>query len=240
MTLDLLLWAVLPYVTAVVLVGGTAWRYRHDRFGWTTRSSQLHESRLLRVGSPVFHLGLLFVAGGHVAGLLVPASVTRWLGVHDELYHLVSLVAGGAAGVAAVAGLAVLVWRRLRTPAVRAATSRGDRLTYPLLATTLLVGMAATVLANGVGGGYDYRATVSPWARGVLLLHPDPSLMHDVPLPYRLHALAAMALFALWPFSRLVHAFSAPLRYLVRPYIVYRGRDDRLAARRAPRGWEQR
>ncbi|QFZ19788.1 respiratory nitrate reductase subunit gamma [Saccharothrix syringae] len=240
MTLDLLLWAVLPYVTITVLVGGTAWRYRYDRFGWTTRSSQLHESRLLRVGSPLFHLGLLLVLAGHVGGLLVPASVTRWLGLHDEAYHLVSLTAGGLAGAAALVGLGVLLHRRLRTPAVRAATSRGDRLTFPLLALVLLLGMTATVLLNGVGGGYDYRETVSPWVRGVLLLHPDPALMHDVPLVYRLHALAAMALFALWPFSRLVHAFSAPLHYLVRPYIVYRGRDDRLAARPAPRGWDDR
>ena len=33
-----------------------------------------------------------------------------------------------------------------------------------------------------------------------------------------------MALFALWPFTRLVHAFSAPIGYLFRPYIVYRSR----------------
>ncbi|GAA3487861.1 hypothetical protein GCM10018987_19420 [Streptomyces cremeus] len=36
-----------------------------------------------------------------------------------------------------------------------------------------------------------------------------------------------MALFALWPFSRLVHAFTAPVGYLVRPYIVYRSRGRR-------------
>lgn len=240
MTLDLLLWAVLPYVTITVFAGGLAWRYRHDRFGWTTRSSQLHESRLLRVASPLFHFGLLFVLAGHVGGLLVPASVTRWLGVHDEQYHLVSLVAGGLAGAAAVLGLGALLYRRWRTPAVRAATGRDDRLTYPVLAAVLLLGMAATVITNGMGGGYDYRETVSPWVRGVLLLHPDPGLMHDVPLPYQLHALAAMALFALWPFSRLVHALSVPLQYLVRPYIVYRSRDDRLAARPAPRGWGDR
>ncbi|MFI9011532.1 respiratory nitrate reductase subunit gamma [Actinosynnema sp. NPDC053489] len=240
MTLDLLLWAVLPYVTITVLVGGTAWRYRHDRFGWTTRSSQLHESRLLRIGSPLFHVGLLLVLAGHVGGLLVPASLTRWLGVHDELYHLVSLVAGGLAGAAALVGFGILLVRRLRTPAVRSATGRGDRLTYPVLGAVLLLGIAATVLLNGLGGGYDYRATIGPWVRGVLLAHPDPSLMHDVPVVYQVHAVVAMALFALWPFSRLVHAFSAPLRYLVRPYIVYRSRDAHLAARRAPRGWDDR
>jgi nitrate reductase gamma subunit len=48
--------------------------------------------------------------------------------------------------------------------------------------------------------------------------------MAHAPLVYQVHALLGMALFALWPFSRLVHAFAAPVGYLVRPYIVYRSR----------------
>ena len=37
-------------------------------------------------------------------------------------------------------------------------------------------------------------------------------------------------LILIWPFTRLVHVFSAPLGYFVRPYIVYRSRDDRPGA----------
>ncbi|MCW2621382.1 MAG: narX3, partial [Frankiales bacterium] len=66
---DLLLWVVLPYVSIAVFVGGHLWRYRYDKFGWTTRSSQLYESRLLRLGSPLFHFGILAAFGGHVLGL---------------------------------------------------------------------------------------------------------------------------------------------------------------------------
>ena len=58
--LSLLLWGILPYVMVAVLVGGLIWRYRYDQFGWTTRSSQLYESRLLRIGSPLFHFGILW------------------------------------------------------------------------------------------------------------------------------------------------------------------------------------
>ena len=71
---DVALWGVLPYIAIVLLVGGTIWRYRYDRFGWTTRSSQLYESRLLRIGSPLFHFGLIFVVVGHIGGLVVPES----------------------------------------------------------------------------------------------------------------------------------------------------------------------
>ena len=42
---------------------------------------------------------------------------------------------------------------------------------------------------------------------------------------YQIHVFIALVLFALWPFTRLVHAFSAPIAYLFRPYIVYRSRE---------------
>ncbi|WP_328323956.1 MULTISPECIES: respiratory nitrate reductase subunit gamma [unclassified Streptomyces] len=217
------LWGVLPYLVAVLLAGGTAWRYRYDRFGFATRSSQLHESRLLRTGGPLFHYGLLFVIAGHIAGLLVPEWLTDRLYVDDELYHANALIVGGAAGLATAVGLAILLYRRLRVPAVRAATSRGDRVVHPLLATVILAGLTAT--ASGMAAGsYDYRLGVSLWFRSLFTLDPDVTAMAHAPLIYQVHALLAMALFALWPFSRLVHAFTAPVGYLVRPYVVYRSR----------------
>jgi nitrate reductase gamma subunit len=83
-----LLWGVLPYVTIAVLVGGTVWRYRYDQFGWTTRSSQLYESRLLRIGSPLFHFGILVVVVGHIIGLVIPASWTSAVGLSETAYHV--------------------------------------------------------------------------------------------------------------------------------------------------------
>ncbi len=237
--LDLLLWGAAPYASIALLVFGTVWRYRHDKFGWTTRSSQLHESRLLRVASPVFHVGLLMVIGGHVLGLFVPKGVTEFAGLDEHAYHLISLGMGSIAGLVAVGGLALLLWRRARVPAVRRATSVSDKYMYVVLVLVMVAGLANTLVDNGVRGGYDYRETVAPWFRGILLLDPQPELMASAPLDYRLHAGLAMVLFALWPFSRLVHAFSAPVRYLLRPYVVYRRRDPGAVGTRNPRrGWE--
>ncbi|MEO3755474.1 respiratory nitrate reductase subunit gamma [Streptomyces sp. B6B3] len=217
------LWGVLPYLSVVLLVSGTAWRYRYDRFGFTTRSSQLHEHRLLSIGGPLFHYGLLFVIVGHVVGLLVPESFTERLGVSNDLYHANALLVGGGAGLATLAGLAILLYRRLRVRAVRVATSRSDRAVYPLLLLVLLAGLTAT--ASGVSGEeYDYREGVSVWFRSLFLLDPDVTAMSEAPFVYQLHALLGLALFSLWPFSRLVHAFAAPLGYLTRPYVVYRSR----------------
>ncbi|MEU5592938.1 respiratory nitrate reductase subunit gamma [Streptomyces sp. NPDC020298] len=227
--LRIALWGVLPYLCLAVLVAGTAWRYRYDRFGFTTRSSQLHESRLLGIGGPLFHYALFLVIGGHVMGLLVPEALTRRLGISEEQYHAVALTMGGAAGVAAVAGLALLLYRRLRVPAVRRATSRSDRAVHPLLALVLLAGLTAT--ASSVANPYDYRLGVAVWFRSLFTLDPDVTAMAHAPLVYRLHALLALALITLWPFSRLVHAFAPPLAYVARPYVVYRSRGWQVSGR---------
>ncbi|MEV0587453.1 respiratory nitrate reductase subunit gamma [Nonomuraea sp. NPDC050310] len=221
-----LLWVILPYVVIVVLAGGLVWRYRYDRFGWTTRSSELYESRLLRIGSPLFHFGLIFVILGHVLGLLIPESWTRALGVTDPAYHAVALVVGGIAGFCTLAGLAILIYRRRTTRAIFRATTRNDKLMFVVLVAALVAGLAATVLST-VDHSTDYRQSVSPWFRSVYLLQPDAAAMEQASWPFKLHALIGMALFALFPFTRLVHAFSAPIGYLFRPYLVYRSRTAR-------------
>jgi len=110
---------------------------------------------------------------------------------------------------------------------------------YIFLAATIGLGLIATLRANALGPGYDYRETVSPWLRSLFYLRPKAELMANVPIAFKLHILIAFGLFAFWPFTRLVHAFSAPVGYLTRPYIVYRSRDTRPGLRTARRGWEQ-
>lgn len=220
----LTLWVTVPYACLTIFVVGHVWRLRTGKLTWTTRSTQLLERRLLRIGSPLFHLGLLAVIGGHVLGILVPKQATEAAGVSEHTYHLVSVAAGTTAGIAMTLGFAILLFRRTRVPRVRRTTTRADRATYLLLGVVILAGMWATVAVNLLGGGYDYRETVGPWFRGLFMLDPDPALMSGAPFVYQLHALAAMLLFALWPFSRLVHAWSAPIAYLRRSPILYRRR----------------
>ena len=100
---DILLWVVVPYISLAIFVVGHYWRYRYDKFGWTTRSSQLYERRLLRWGSPLFHFGILFALGGHVIGLGIPESWTEAVGIGETAYHAV------AVGIGAIAGACTLV-----------------------------------------------------------------------------------------------------------------------------------
>jgi nitrate reductase gamma subunit len=239
--MDVLLWGVLPYLMLAILVGGTIWRYRYDQFGWTTRSSQLYESRLLRIGSPLFHFGILVVVVGHIGGLVIPKSWTEAAGVSEELYHFLALSMGTIAGIATLAGVVILIYRRRTTGPVFMATTRNDKLMYVVLVAAIVAGLATTVLSVfGPHSDQTYRDTVSPWFRSVFILQPDVASMAAASFAFKLHTLIGMLLFALWPFTRLVHAFTAPLHYLFRPYIVYRSRDDqnRPGATPGHRGWD--
>ena len=221
---ELFIWVVLPYAAMVLFVAGHYWRYRHDQFGWTSRSTQLLESRWLAWGSNLFHYGALAAIGGHFMGILIPSQVTAFVGVSEANYHLISAGAGSLAGIACVVGLVILVVRRAYFPRVRRSTTGMDVVVYVLLALMIGLGVIETAFYNTLGGGYDYRASVGVWFRGLFLFDPRPQLMGSAPLVYQLHAAFAWLLFAVWPFSRLVHAWSLPFQYLGRPYILYRSR----------------
>src|SRR5688500_13296142 len=236
------LWVVFHYICLTTFVVGHFWRYRYDKFGWTTRSSQLYEDRLLRIGSPLFHFGILAVFLGHVMGLGVRKAWTEAVGVSEGLYHFMAVTVGAVAGFCTLVGMAILIYCRRTVGPVFSATTVMDKVMYAFLAAVILLGLWNTVASN-ILDHYDYRESVSVWFRGIFLFDLHPDLMAEAPLGFQLHGLVAMALFALWPFTRLVHVFSAPVGYLTRPYIVYRSRDDDVTAgvgnRAERRGWER-
>ncbi|MCU0296060.1 MAG: respiratory nitrate reductase subunit gamma [Candidatus Nanopelagicales bacterium] len=240
-TVDILLWDVLPYVTIAVFVVGMIWRYRYDRFGWTTRSSQLYERKLIRIASPIFHFGILAVVGGHIVGLLIPQAWTDGLGISEDTYHFFAVLLGAFAGAATLFGIVMLIYRRRTVGPVFAATTKNDKVMYIFLLAAILLGIVATLSGAGVlGDGHNYREDVSVWFRSIFYFDPQGQLMASAPLAFKIHALAGMALFIVWPFTRLVHAFSAPFGYVFRPYVVYRDRGPHDAGNREPRrGWEK-
>ncbi|KDQ00373.1 respiratory nitrate reductase subunit gamma (plasmid) [Rhodococcus qingshengii] len=238
--MDWILWGVLPYLVIALLIGGTIWRYRYDKFGWTTRSSELYESRLLRIGSPLFHFGILVVIMGHAIGLVIPESWTEFFGISENLYHLNSAFFGLIAGICTLTGLAILIYRRRTTGPVYMATTRNDKVMYIVLTAALLLGFYCTLLgALPDQKGVNYRETVSPWFRSIFYFQPDVDAMNNAPLRFHIHVLVGMLVFAAVPFTRLVHMFTAPVHYLFRPYIVYRSRDRRSAPgnQQYRRGW---
>ena len=222
---EILLWVILPYVAMTVFVVGHVWRYRSGQFSWSARSTQILDRQVLGWASPLFHYGALAAIGGHVIGLCVPASLTEALGISESTYRWFAAIAGAVAGAATLIGFAGLVYRRATSDRVRRSTTRMDLATYFLLTVLIVMGCWMTFGYNlATASPYDYRESIGEWWRSLFYLQPDVSAIQDAPLIYQLHAIVAWAFWAFFPFSRLVHAWSIPLQYIGRPYILYRRR----------------
>ena len=217
-------WVILPYLALATFVIGHIWRYRYDQFGWTSRSTELQEKKLLKWGSPIFHYGTFAAISGHIIGILIPERWTAAIGIPETAYRWFSAGAGTLAAVLIIIGVAILAGRRLFVARVRATTSPVDWLALILLAIVILMGIAETIGVGLLGHGYNYRQSVALWFRGLFAGSPDVRAIAHAPFLYQLHATAAWAVIAVWPFSRLVHAWSAPVWYLWRPFVVYRSR----------------
>ncbi len=217
-------WVILPYAAMVIFVVGHVWRWRYDQFGWTSRSTQLQERRLLKWGAPLFHYATFAAIGGHILGILIPKSWTHAIGIPENVYETFSGIAGSIAAIGVLIGAGVLVFRRTMIPRVRATTSAVDYLALILLGIIVILGIYLTLGVQALGKGYEYRNTVSVWFRSLFTGSPDVDVITRAPIMYQVHAAAAWAIFAVWPFSRLVHAWSYPLWYLWRPYVVIRSR----------------
>ncbi|MGB0120279.1 MAG: respiratory nitrate reductase subunit gamma [Solirubrobacterales bacterium] len=232
---ETIIYVILPYVAITVFVAGLIWRWRADSYGWNARSTQLLEGRVQRYASVIFHFGVLAAIGGHVLGILIPAGWTSWFGLSEGAYHVIAVIGGVAAGGAVIVGLALLIYRRIKFPRVRATTSRMDVAVFTMLAFGIVTGMLCTL--TNLGDAVHYRETVAPYFRQLFILDPQPELMTapgEVTLIFQVHVVGVWFLYMLWPFSRLVHAFSAPVGYFRRSPIVYRPRTTRSLPTRRP------
>ena len=236
------LFGVFPYLAMAVFVVGMIWRYKYDKFGWTTRSSQLYESKLLRIGSPLFHYGILMAVLGHAMGLVIPKGWTDAMGIDQHTYHLVAVIGGVTAGLMVTIGFIILVFRRRTVKTVFNATTVNDKVMYLVLGLNIFFGMWNTIsTALGDEHFYNYREGVSVWFRSIFMAQPNVEAiaMAGTPIQFQVHAVLSFLLIMIWPFTRLVHVFSAPVQYLARPYIVYRSKGDtgqRPTPSRAPQG----
>ena len=236
------LFAVFPYLAMAVFVVGMIWRYKYDKFGWTTRSSQLYVSKLLRIGSPLFHYGILMAVVGHAMGLVIPKGWTDAMGIDQHTYHLVAVIGGVTAGLMVTIGFIILVFRRRTVKTVFNATTVNDKVMYLVLGLNIFFGMWNTIsTALGDEHFYNYREGVSVWFRSIFMAQPNVEAiaMAGTPIQFQVHAVLSFLLIMIWPFTRLVHVFSAPVQYLARPYIVYRSKGDtgqRPTPSRAPQG----
>lgn len=218
-------WIIFPYICGTILIVATFYRFVFRGKSWTAPSTEIFEKKWLKIGSVVFHYGIIFAFIGHVMGMLVPIEVYEAMGVNEHMYHIFAVSGGGVAGVMVVFGLMVMLFRKLNFSRVRAHTTFGGYLTLIWLILVAGLGTYMTIIFNTTVGGYEYRLSIGPWFRSLFTFHPRAELMSEVPALFKLHIIVAFVLFAAIPFTKLVHMFSFPLRYPARAPQQYRARD---------------
>jgi nitrate reductase gamma subunit len=206
-----------PYVALTVFLLGSLLRFDHSQYTWRSGSSQLLRRRQMLWGSNLFHAGILAIFAGHFVGLLTPVVVFDALGISHTFKQLLAMTLGGIAGIACWVGIAMLAHRRLFDPRIRNTSSFGDIAILMLLWIQLTLGLLTIPVSAQHLDGSEMVKFMN-WAQGILTLHPGvASLVADVNPIFKLHLFLGMTIFLVFPFTRLVHVWSAPVWYLGRP-----------------------
>ena len=224
-TLNHILFGWYPYLCLTVFLVGSWLRFDREQYTWRSGSSQLLRRRQLMWGSNLFHVGILIVFLGHFVGLLTPIWMFDAIGISHGFKQWMAIIVGGVAGLACLIGITLLVHRRLFDARIRKTSSFGDIAVLLLLYAQLLLGLATIPISlNHLDGAEMVRFMA--WAQGILMLEPGVSVfVADANPLFKLHLFLGMTIFLVFPFTRLVHTWSAPIWYLGRRgYQVVRSR----------------
>ncbi len=220
------IFGVYPYIATTVFLLGSWIRFDNEQYTWKSDSSQLLSKSGMRVASNLFHYGILGLFLGHVAGLLTPHAVFLGMGISDMTHQWIAISAGTVFGGLCLLG-AILLWlRRMTNVRVRAASRWMDINILGWLALTAAAGLATipTSIHHADAGNAETMIRLADWVQSILYLHPDPKLVLDVSSVYKFHMFLGMSVFLFFPFTRLVHIWSAPIGYLGRAYQIVRAK----------------
>ncbi|MCU9849915.1 respiratory nitrate reductase subunit gamma [Defluviimonas sp. WL0024] len=206
-----------PYIALSVLLLGSIARYERDPFTWKSSSSQLLRRKQLVIGSSLFHVGVLIIFFGHLIGLLTPIAIFDAFGIGHGFKQTMAVLVGGVAGIMALAGGAMLLHRRLYDPRIRANSTFADTGILILLMVQLVLGILTIFVSLQHLDGHEMTKFMA-WSFGIFTFDGQAaSYIADVSPLFKLHIFLGLTIFLLFPFTRLVHMLSAPIRYIWRP-----------------------
>lgn len=212
-----------PYIVTVVFLVGSLLRYDYGQYTWRAQSSQLLSKKHMRWASNLFHIGIIGIFLGHVVGLLTPHWLYAPL-ISAPHKQLLAMIAGGVCGVMVLIGGGALFCRRLFNPRVRATSSTADILVITILVVQVCLGLGTIVVSSHHLDG-QVMQSLAQWCQDIATFRFGAS-QHLVGVShiYKVHIVLGMTIFLIFPFTRLVHIWSAPIGYLTRQYQVVRKR----------------
>lgn len=222
--LNELVFGYYPYLALSVFLLGSLVRFERDQFTWRSGSSQLLRTKNMRLASNLFHIGILLLFFGHLFGLLTPSWMYHGLGISASAKQIIAIVAGGIFGLICFVGLSMLLFRRLFDARIRATSSGSDHFILILLYVQLILGLATLPLSMTHLDGANMVALAN-WAQHIVTFRPGAAeFVVDTHWVFKAHIVLGLTMFLVFPFTRLVHIWSAPVWYLGRSYQLVRRR----------------
>jgi nitrate reductase gamma subunit len=222
--LNTLLFGYYPYIAISVFFIGSLARYDRDQYTWRNGSSQFLRADELRLGSNLFHIGILLLFVGHFVGLLTPPAVYHALGLSTSAKQILAVVAGGVFGGVCAKGIYILIRRRLTDARIRSTSSGMDIFILLLIGVQLALGLLTLPISIYHSDGSN-MLLLSEWAQRIVTFRSGAAdQISNIGTLFKLHLFIGLTIFLVFPFSRLVHVWSVPLGYIARPYQVVRRR----------------
>jgi nitrate reductase gamma subunit len=225
-TLHHFTFGIYPYIALAIFLLGSLIRFDREQYTWKSESTQVLHRGSLRLGSTLFHIGVIGLFFGHAVGLLTPVWVWDTLGVPHGAKQIFAMVAGGIMGGLCLVGILLLLARRFANDRLRAATTFKDKIVLLWILATLLLGLYSIVVSADHLDGHT-MVQLMQWAQHIVTFRGDaPGFIIDAPLVFKLHLFMGMSLFVIFPFTRLVHVWSGfgAVAYLGRAFQLVRPR----------------
>jgi nitrate reductase gamma subunit len=231
MTLHEFIFGAYPYLAGTIFLAGSWLRFDREQYTWKSDSTQLLSKSGIRAASNLFHVGIIAIFFGHLVGMLTPHSWFQAAGISDLQHQYIAIVAGVIFGGMTLIGGLMLFLRRINNPRIRAAGRKRDVFTIGWLVATVILGLSTIPwsLGHAAEGNPGTMLVLVEWVQSVAVLQPNPALVANVDMVYKLHIFFGMTVFLIFPFTRLVHVWSVPLGYLGRAYQIVRTKH--IAAR---------
>ena len=226
--IDQFLFGIYPYICLTVFLVGSLVRFDREQYSWKSESSELLYRGQLRLGSMLFHIGVLMVFGGHIAGLLTPVWVWDAFNITQEEHHVMALIGGSFSGTLTLLGILILTHRRFRVERISVTSTWRDKFIIVWLLLTIVAGMALIPLSIMSHDSVAELEAMMEYAQRILTFRGDAyGYIAELPFAVKLHVFLGLTFFLVFPFTRMVHiwsGFAAFIGYVPRAWQVVRRR----------------
>ena len=206
---------IYPYIAITVFFFGSLLRYDRDQYTWKASSSQLLSKKDMRLGSNLFHIGIIALFFGHLMGLLTPHWAYHFM-MSAGTKQMIAMTAGGIFGLICLVGMILLIRRRMLDARIKATSQATDLPILLILFVQLVLGLLTIPFSAQHMDGSSMLALAS-WAQHVVTFQGDAaSFVAGEAFIFKVHLVLGLTIFLVFPFTRLVHVWSVPIQYLTR------------------------